>query len=184
MRNSVPAALIAAFLAIAGVVSPSVGDTVLKNNIYDLVVPDKSPVRFDTWEGYDYAKFRGEFVLTGTLRYGYFTETGKKNDSVGWDFAPDEAIAGTLPHWSGPLKLDSIAFDNWDDFIAAAIPGATVDRIKQEKTGVEARVTIRADRFATFVGCSTPTYRVRFIEIVKSSEVHVAQLATGELSGC
>ena len=184
MRNSVVTALFAASFATTCVALPSAGDTILKNNIYDLIVPDKSPVKFDSWSGFDFAKFHGAFVLTGTFRYGHLSELDKTYDLIGLDFTPDEAVAATLPHWSGPLKLDSIAFDNPSDFIAAVIPVAAVDQIKQKKLlSVAGRITIRVDQYATFATCSTPVYRVRFVEVVKPAEAQVSQITADE-SGC
>jgi hypothetical protein len=131
-------------------------------------MPANSPVQFLSVDEYGTdIKFKGQFTLSGTYRYGYFRDD--VNGDPDLSFMPDKSIAATLPYWQGREQVDTIIFSNPEKFVKDVIPSASLKKLKNKSAlSLTGRITILVDQYEASIDCDVPAYSVNFISVQKN----------------
>ena len=135
------------------------------------IIPADSTLRFQGWDKYGYAKFKGSLVIIGTYIYGCAAdcEGPIEDEFIRLDVVPDKTIAARLPHW----KLrdnDRLITITGGSQLAHLI--ATRKQYAEMRSGrtayLRGRVSIVVDDFRTGIECDSANFTARFVRIVKA----------------
>jgi hypothetical protein len=150
----------------------------------ELVVPPDSPARFSAFEQYEVADFTGQFVLTGTYRYGYLTKNPADDATYGeldLYFVPDRKFAATLPYWRRRGKVSEVHFKNDKAFVKAVISNDVVMKLRRKKIfSTSGRASIWVENYQAWLECDSPNYAVRFISLHNPQAVRLSQNVVAE----
>lgn len=146
-----------------------------------LVIPARSPIRFEGFGKYDVARFTGRFVLTGTFIYGCEIECEPplKTDEISARIIPDAASAATLPRWkirNGDMRIYLVRGERLANAIVTRREKAALLAGKVED--VRRQVAIVVDDYRAGIECDSASYTARYISLARP-----AQLASAKVEG-
>ncbi len=175
-------------LSVSALGSP-LSERTIPTSVEPLVMPAESPVRFRGVKD-NYARFGGEFVLSGTYSYGWehSTDCAEANGSLGMltlTILPDDAFYKKLPHWKFHDQTPPIYISGGKRFVEKHVSSA--DRESVQKCRVEqigGRAEILVDSFTASVDCDGPTYVARYVaDVAEDRPRKLAALIPGQW-GC
>ncbi|HLZ76824.1 hypothetical protein [Phenylobacterium sp.] len=136
-------------------------------------VPSDSPVRYvRTGKEEGDSHFFGQFVITGTYRYGCFVgcDGPLQPDDLVLKFYPDRSLVKRLPSWVVYKEpADEIIIEKAAPFVQSVVSSKIRGQLLSNKRQyVSGRASILVDDFTMDIECDSPSYFARFVRIVQS----------------
>jgi hypothetical protein len=144
-------------------------------------IPAQSPVRFAKVSGEVDAHFTGEFVLTGSYRFGcdYECDAPLRLEDLTLVVRPDRALAGRLPRWTSYKAGIEVTIFDASPFVEAVItPKQKALLLAGKLDHVSGRTGIRVKALTLSIECDSPSYTARFVGLAAPPAQELAQRAT------
>ena len=172
-------AVLAACLCLTGAAAPA---KIIPWNDWGeaLVIPAGSPLQFVGFDEGRVARFRGEFVVTGTFVYGcdIECELPLTADQLNGSIIPDRAGAAQLPHWKIQQNDMRIFLEGGDRLAALVLSPKERRAIANGRLdSARKRVTIVIKDFNASLECDSASFGAEFVKLAKPTrERSVAKL--------
>jgi len=134
-----------------------------------IIVPKGSPVKFNDWHEYGYARFDGRFVLTGqyALTLTDNCERPGTEDCLVVDIDPDPEIAARLPRVKNHGDVWITISEDGRFLRSIAGPRERAKLLSGKIRSVTGRTSIVADQFSVGGDCEQVWYSARFVAFAK-----------------
>jgi hypothetical protein len=137
-------------------------------------IPSNSPVAFVRLGEELDAHFSGQFVITGSYRFGCFVgcDGPLKPGELVLKFYPDRDLVMRLPRWTQyNSPAEEIIITKAEPFVRAFVEKKIrLQLLANKRQYVKGRASILVDDFTMAIECDSPTYLARFVRIVPESE--------------